>query len=89
MFIFFSAREKKWKIKRTAFFSLLLSIFVGFIFYKFVGDKYFIVFFFLLSAGSCIFGYFLRKIGRSFIKGMEVFHDGVDGSEEEGKKDYL
>ncbi|MEW6616937.1 MAG: hypothetical protein AB1333_00775 [Patescibacteria group bacterium] len=88
MLIFFSAQEKKWKIKKTIFFSLLFSISVGLLFYKFIGDKYFIPIFFSLSAGSCVFGYFLRPIGKFFVKGMEVSHKTADGSDEEGDRDY-
>ncbi|MFA5780623.1 MAG: hypothetical protein WC947_10890 [Elusimicrobiota bacterium] len=88
IFIFFSAREKKWKLKRTIFLNLLFSIAIGFLFYKLVGDKHFILPFSLFSIGSYILGYFLRPIGEFFKKNMGVSHSDADNSDEEGGKDY-
>jgi len=88
MFISFSAREKKWRIKRTVFFSLSLSIAVGFLFYKLVGDKHFILLFSLFSIGSYILGYFLRPIGEFFKKNIEASHSSADNTDEEEKEGY-
>jgi len=88
IFIFFSAREKKWRLRRTIFLNLLFSVTVGSLFYRFIADKNFIILFPLFSICSCVLGYFLRPIGRSFVKGMEISHKAADGSDEEGDKDY-
>lgn len=88
IFVSFSAREKKWRLKRVIFLNLLPFLFFGFLFYKSAVDKHSLILFSLFSIGSCVLGYFLRPIGRFFKKGMEASHSSADVSDEEEEKDY-